>query len=219
VLPLIPSYLCVIGGPQVAAGAQDAAGKPNPRLVARTAFFILGLSSVFIKLSIAFQVAFGFAGPAIRWLNWISGAIVIVFGLNIIFDFLSFLNYEKRLNFSRPPRGFPGVFLVGAAFGAGWTPCVGPVLASILMLAAQSGNIPQAVLYLACYSAGFGLPFLLASVFFNVFMKTSAKLRPHLPLIRKISGALLVVLGALIITGHFQALGAITASWQGIFSR
>jgi peroxiredoxin len=91
---------------------------------------------------------------------------------------------------------------------------VGPVLAGILLLAAQDGGIPKAIVYLACYSAGLGLPFLLASVFFNGFMKTSAKLRPRLPLIRKISGALLAVIGVLIITGQYQKLSALTARWQ-----
>jgi thiol-disulfide isomerase/thioredoxin len=153
-------------------------------------------------------------GGVSRWINRISGAVVIALGLNIIFDFFKFLNYEKRLRLTKRPAGIIGAFAAGAAFGAGWTPCVGPVLAGILLLAAQSGGIPRAALYLAFYSAGLGLPFLLTSLFFSAFAKTHVMLRPHLPLIRKISGALLVAIGVLMCTGRYQALNALAAQWQ-----
>jgi cytochrome c-type biogenesis protein len=156
-----------------------------------------------------------------------------VLGLNVLFDFLKFLNYEKRFRFA-PKKDTPnpvdapvtgnsagsssagtsvrakwlsgaGAFAAGAAFGAGWTPCVGPILSGILMLAAGS-RVPIAVLYLAFYSLGLGLPFLLASIFFNAFLKTSRKIRKYLPVIRRVSGALLILIGVLIITGRYQAL-------------
>jgi cytochrome c-type biogenesis protein len=140
-------------------------------------------------------------GGVFGYINLISGVIVIVLGLNTIFDFLSMLNYEKRFHLKNKPKGIIGAFLAGGAFGAGWTPCVGPVLASILLLASNSGSVWRSVTYLVFYSAGLGLPFLLASFFFNAFVTVSAKLRKHLPLIRRISGALLVVIGILIIRG------------------
>jgi len=136
---------------------------------------------------------------ALRYINLISGIIVIILGLNIIFDFLSMLNYEKRFHLKNKPKGIIGAFLAGGAFGAGWTPCVGPVLAGILLLASSSGSVWRSVFYLVFYSAGLGLPFLLAALFFNAFVTISAKLRTHLPLIRRISGALLVVIGVLIV--------------------
>ena len=213
VLPLIPSYLCVIGGFSSPASLENP-GAYRPHLVARTAAFILGFSAVFIALSIVFAVAFSLMSGVSRWINLISGAVVILLGLHIIFDFFSFLNYEKRPRLTASPRGLAGAALAGAAFGAGWTPCVGPVLGSILLLAAQSGGVPQAALYLASYAAGLGIPFLLASLFFNTFMKTSVRLRRHLPLIRRVSGALLVVVGVLIVTGRYQALNALAAQWQ-----
>ena len=218
VLPLIPSYLCVIGGTSkdTSAGDTETDGRWKPGLVVRTVGFILGFSGIFIVLSVIFSATFSLMGPMVRWINLISGAVVIVLGLNIVFEFLSFLNYEKRLHLTgRQSGGVVGAFLLGAAFGAGWIPCVGPVLAGILLLAAQDGGIPKAVLYLSCYSAGLGIPFLLASVFFNGFMKASVKLRPRLPLIRRISGSLLVVIGVLIVTGQYQRLNAFTAKWQG----
>jgi cytochrome c-type biogenesis protein len=213
VLPLIPSYLCIIGGVPL-SGSPEKGGELRPRLVAGTLSFILGFSAVFIVLSVVFAATFSLMGGVSKYINWISGAVVIVLGLNIIFDFLSFLNYEKRFHLTNGPKGVIGAFAAGAAFGAGWTPCVGPVLTGILLLAARTGGIPTAVLYLAFYSAGMGLPFLLASMFFNAFLKASAKLRSHLPLIRRISGALLVVIGILMVTGRYQALNALTSQWQ-----
>jgi cytochrome c-type biogenesis protein len=141
-------------------------------------------------------------------------------GLNIIFDFISFLNYEKRPFFKGHPKGqtlsksgfrstqkaLPGAFLAGAAFAAGWTPCIGPILTGILLMASQSGKTGIAVLYLAVYSAGLGLPFFLTSLFFDSFLKHASRLRPHLPLIRRISGILLIVIGIIILSGRYSAL-------------
>jgi cytochrome c-type biogenesis protein len=218
VLPLIPSYLCVIGGSPMTrtAGAEDAEAAPRP--VARTVSFILGFSTVFIVLSIVFSVTFNLMSGVSRWINVISGIIVIILGLNIIFNFFSFLNYEKRFHLKNKPRGIVGAFLAGGAFGAGWTPCIGPVLAGILILAASSGGIPRAALYLVFFSAGLGLPFLLASFFFSAFLKVSVKLRKYLPLIQRISGALLILIGILIITGRFRALSVLAAQWQARLS-
>jgi len=198
VLPLIPSYLCVIGGSPL-----NAEYRPKP--IARTISFISGFSVVFIILSIIFSSTFMFINNIFRYINLVSGIIVIILGLNIIFDFLSLLNYEKRFHLKNKPKGIIGAFLAGGAFGAGWTPCVGPVLAGILLLATNSGSVWRSVIYLIFYSAGLGLPFLLASFFFNAFVKVSAKLRAHFPLIRRISGALLIVIGVLVISGDYQS--------------
>jgi len=197
VLPLIPSYLCVIGGSPSAGNTES-----GPRPIARTISFISGFSVVFIVLSVIFSSAIILMNGVFGYINLISGIIVIILGLNIIFDFLSMLNYEKRFHFKNKPRGIIGAFLAGGAFGAAWTPCVGPVLAGILLLASNSGSVWRSVLYLVFYSAGLGLPFLLASFFLNAFFKFSAKLRAHLPLIRRISGALLIVIGIMIVRGY-----------------
>jgi cytochrome c-type biogenesis protein len=153
-----------------------------------------------------------------RYISLISGIIVIILGLNIIFDFLSLLNYEKRFHLKNKPKGIIGAFLAGGAFGAGWTPCVGPVLAGILLLATNSGGVWRSVMYLIFYSAGLGLPFLFASFFFDAFVRISAKLRSHLPLIRRISGVLLIVIGVLIIRGDYKAFNNLTARWQAKLS-
>ena len=105
-------------------------------------------------------------------------------------------------------QGMFAAFIAGAAFGAGWTPCIGPILAAILFMAGQSGETATAVFYLAVYSAGLALPFLIAAVFFDSFLKHGSRLRRHMPLIRRISGVLLIVIGLMILTGQYSALNA-----------
>jgi cytochrome c-type biogenesis protein len=207
VLPLIPSYLAFLGGiglDRTAVPQEGSAPGPanRPRLAAATASFVLGFSAVFIVLSILFSGTFFLLGGAARHINLAAGIIVILLGLNVIFDVLKFLNYEKRARIAGRPRGLPQAFLVGLAFGAGWSPCVGPFLGSILLMAGQAGKTGQAVLYLAAYSAGLGLPFLAAGVFFDRFLKGAARLRPLLPLIRRIGGVFLVGIGVFILLGR-----------------
>jgi cytochrome c-type biogenesis protein len=188
------------------------------RPIARTLSFICGFSVVFIILSVIFSSTFILMNGIFGYINLISGIIVIILGLNIIFDFLSLLNYEKRFHIKNKPKGIVGAFLAGGAFGAGWTPCVGPVLTGILFLATKTNSIPLAVIYLVFYSAGLGLPFLLASIFLNTFIKISAKLRAYIPLIQRISGVLMIVIGILIIRGDYKAISNLTAKWQAKLS-
>ncbi|MDR1420347.1 MAG: cytochrome c biogenesis CcdA family protein [Treponema sp.] len=212
VLPLIPSWLLFLGGTAPETGKR-------PRLVAVTVCFILGFSAVFVVMSIIMagtMLLLGELGPII---NLVSGIIVIILGLNVIFDFIKIFNYEKRLHISGPPKGFAGAFLAGIAFGAGWTPCVGPILGSILLLAGQGGRIIESVIYLCAYSAGLGLPFLAAAFLFNRSLEKGGRKgkgfwRSHVDLIRKISGIFLVVIGFLIIFGRYQALNAFLAQSQ-----
>jgi cytochrome c-type biogenesis protein len=207
VLPLIPSYLAFLGGIGLdRTAAPDTGSVPGPadrpRLVAATVSFVLGFSAVFTVLSLLFSGTFFLLGGAARYINLAAGSIVIILGLNVVFDFLKFLNYEKRAHITGRPRGLPQAFLTGIAFGAGWSPCVGPFLGSILLMAGQTGKTGQAVLCLSAYSAGLGLPFLAAGVFFDRFLKGAAKLRPHLPLIKRIGGLFLVGVGVFILLGR-----------------
>ena len=213
VLPLIPSYLSILGG----VGLEGNKTPPDPgktkiRLVFPAATFILGFSSVFIILGIIVSTTFLMMGGISVYLNRTAGIIVIVLGLNVTFDFLSFLNYEKRPFFRRWPKtgGMPASFIAGAAFGTGWTPCIGPILTSILFLAARGGRTGASVFYLSVYSAGLALPFLLAALFFDSFLKHSSRLYPRLPIIRRISGILLMIIGIMILTGSYSALNQLT---------
>jgi cytochrome c-type biogenesis protein len=124
----------------------------------------------------------------------------------MIFNFIPFLNYEKRRHPLRRPQTLLGSFAVGLAFGAGWTPCIGPVLGSILLLAGQSGRLVLSVLYLAAYSLGLALPFMLAALFWDSLLKHLAPLRSRASLIQKISGVFLIGIGLLMMPGRFKTL-------------
>ena len=213
VLPLIPSYFSILGGVGLSGKKEGEETAPSKNRLLRTAIaFVLGFSAVFITFGILVSATFSLMGGVSRYINWAAGIIVIILGLNIIFDFLSFLNYEKRPFFQKKmksPSGFlslPAAFIAGAAFGAGWTPCIGPVLTAILFLAGQSGKTPVAVIYLAIYSAGLAVPFILVALFFDSFLKNASRLRKHLPLIKRLSGILLIIIGIMILTGRYSAL-------------
>ena len=246
ILPLIPSYFGILAGTglnpkdggSAASGSTASAdavsggavsGARGIRLLRASFGFILGFSAVFIAMGLLINSVFFLLGNIITYINIAAGIIVIVLGLNIIFDFISFLNYEKRpfLNVLVKPRntgsgqitparpgvirGLAGAFLGGAAFASGWTPCIGPVLTSVLLLANQSGRTMTAVFYLAIYSAGLGVPFFACAVFANLFLRAGSKIYRYFPVIRRISGILLIIIGIMIITGKYSALGGYLA--------
>jgi cytochrome c-type biogenesis protein len=128
----------------------------------------------------------------------------MLLGLNFIFNFWKFLNFEKKMHMRSSPTGWVGALLLGMAFGAGWTPCVGPILASILFLAGSSGKIVEGTLLLSVYSLGLGLPFILAGLFFSQFLSARDRMKRHFDTLRIVSGAFLVFIGLLIALGRLQ---------------
>jgi cytochrome c-type biogenesis protein len=208
VLPLVSSWLFYLSGAET---GDSASGPRRLRLVLSTLFFILGFSVVFIVLSLLFSGLFLLLGRLNSLINIIAGVIIILFGLNILFDFIPFLNYEKRLHPGGKPRNFLGAFTVGLAFGAGWTPCIGPILGSILLMAGQSGELLFSAVCLAAYSAGLGLPFLAAAFFWGLLLKSLARLRTLMPAIRKVSGLFLIAIGVFMMLGRFKTLNAFLA--------
>jgi cytochrome c-type biogenesis protein len=221
VLPLVSSWLIFLSGGETGTAkgtgdsgagtggppAEDAAVSPRrARLLLTTASFILGFSSVFIVLSLLFSGFFMLLGSVNSLINIAAGIIITVFGLNIMFNFIPFLNYEKRFHLRGKPRDFFGAFTVGLAFGAGWTPCIGPILGSILLMAGQSGEFLFSAACLAAYSAGLGLPFLAAAFFWGYLLKYLSRLRALMPVIQKTSGAFITAIGVLMMLGRFKTL-------------
>jgi cytochrome c-type biogenesis protein len=215
VLPLIPSYLSILGGLGIDKEIIEKKESTRFRLFFPAAGFVLGFSFVFITLGILVSKTFFFMGGISGYINLAAGIIVIVLGFNVLFDFFKFINYEKRpflLKWMKPGTvgkssfGSLAAFFAGAAFGAGWTPCIGPILTGILLMAGQGGKTGTAVFYLAVYSAGLAVPFLLTALFLDFFIKRGSALRSGLPLIRRISGILLIIIGLLIIAGKYSAL-------------
>ncbi|HOV38060.1 MAG TPA: cytochrome c biogenesis protein CcdA [Spirochaetales bacterium] len=204
VLPLLPSYLSFISGISY-RDLQDG-NIPLSRLFLRTLLFIAGFSFVFVALGVLLSSSFLLLGGIQKWIQRISGALVIVLGLNILFDFLNFLNREKRYQVAHPPKGWIGSFLIGMAFGAGWSPCIGPILGGILLLASQEGEVLRAAVLLLVYSLGLGAPFLAASLFFRPFLHGVKRFQKYVPLVRIGSGLLLILIGILMYAGRFQEI-------------
>jgi cytochrome c-type biogenesis protein len=213
ILPIIPSYLCFIGGVSLTG---DAERKTNPRVVLRTLFFVLGFSFVFIAMSVILSQMMLFAGGS-RIIDIIAGLIVIVMGLHTLCNFIGVLNYEKRVHVQKRPEHPVACFLVGMAFGAGWTPCIGPILTGILFLAGQSEELFKAVVYLGAYSLGLGLPFMLCAVFLRYALKQLMKMKRLIPVIHTISGIFLILLGLLIMFGRFQVLNITIQRYSNLF--
>ncbi len=204
VLPLVPSYISFIGGQGLAElkeGRQSRAA-----LMGKTLFFVLGFTVVFVLLGIVLSgTAAAFSG-ANRVINIVAGAIVFVFGANLLFNFISFLNYEKRFHLTSKPAGAAGSALLGMAFAAGWSPCIGPILASILALAASGSSVAGGATLLGFYSLGLALPFLLTSAFLGSAERIMKRIKPHMMLIQRISGVILIVIGILMILGHYSRI-------------
>ena len=210
VLPLIPSYLSFVSGVQF---QELTTGTGNRRLVFfRTLFFVFGFSIVFVVLGLLFSgPALLFSG-ATRWINLVAGLIVILLGFNIMFDLVATLNMEKRLHMGTRPASMAGAVVVGMAFGAGWSPCIGPILASILFLAGSTGETGRAALLLAVYSLGLGAPFLAAGLAFTRVSTYLNRIKKHFGTIKTISGLFLIAIGLLIALGRFQQINGVLAT-------
>ena len=208
VLPLIPAYLSFVSGYGL---ADIRSGSSRFRVFARTLAFAAGFAIVFTALGLLFSGASMLLGGLSRSITLIAGILVIVLGLNLVFDFIQFLDLEARFHATKAPRGYAGAFLIGVAFAAGWSPCVGPILASILLFASREGNAFRSGLLLIAYSFGLALPFLAASLFFDRLSPLLAWFKRHARGVRVASGLLLVALGALMAFGRLAAISSMTA--------
>ncbi len=204
IFPVIPSYLSYISGLSISNFTSQKGNKWN--LLMNSILFVFGFTIIFVLMGIFFS-SLGIALSGItRYINMVAGVIVIFLGFNFIFNFWKILNLEKRIHFKHRPAGKPGSVLLGMAFGAGWTPCIGPILASILIVAGSSGSVYRGAALLFAFSTGLGIPFILAGLFFSFFQKTIVKIRPHLNRIKTLSGLFLIIIGILIFSGQLSKM-------------
>jgi cytochrome c-type biogenesis protein len=209
VLPLVPSYIGFLTGMTL-----DETSDRRRAAFIHALLFVAGFSLIFMLLG-ASATALGRALNYYQiWLQRIGGALIILFGLLCLGVFpAGLLTRERRLHLERKPVGYLGSVLVGMAFAAGWTPCIGPVLGGILGLAATSSDVSRGMLLLGVYSAGLAVPFLIAAVALESFLDWFQRFRRFLPWIMRISGLMLIVVGLLLVTGEFTRL----AGWlQGL---
>jgi cytochrome c-type biogenesis protein len=202
VLPLVPSYVGFLTGMTL----PEMTGRRRVALL-HALLFVAGFSLVFVLLGASATALGGALKYYQVWIARVGGVLVILFGLVCLGVVKAgFLDQDRRLQLQHKPVGYLGSALVGVAFGAGWTPCIGPVLGAILSLAATSDSVSRGMLLLGVYSAGLAVPFLLAAVAVESFLEWFQRFRRFLPWVMRVSGVLLILVGLLMATGQFTRL-------------
>ncbi len=212
VLPLVPPYLCFIGGvtfEQLTDRHQQAIDSEVKRRVLLAAVvFVLGFTLVFVAFGTTASAIGQFVAGHADLLAKIAGGIIIVLGLHFLGLFkIGLLQREARFHPERKPAGLIGAFVIGMAFAFGWTPCVGPALAAILFVAGSEDQVLFGASLLLVYALGLGIPFLLAALAIGPFMRFMHRFRRHLGRIEQAMGGLLVLTGFLFITGSMNEIG------------
>ncbi len=209
VLPLVPAYLCFLGG----ASMEDLTREENldrqleRRVFISALFFVTGFSTVFVILGAAATVLSQFIAQNMIIFSRVAGVIIVFFGLHYSGLLrIPLLNYEKRFHLHSRPVGAFGAFLLGLAFAFGWTPCVGPILATILMIATTGNDSTDGITLLTVYALGIGIPFLIAALGVRPFMGFMRRFRHHMRRVEITIGALLIITGVMIFTGSLSAV-------------
>ncbi len=215
VLPLVPSYVAFITGLSFEELTHDHSRQRFRRVILlHSLFFILGFSLLFTILGASASLLGQFLAEQRDTIRIVGGILVILFGLFIsgVFSF-SFLQREKKFHLQSKPIGYAGSFLVGVTFAAGWTPCVGPILSSILLYASTAEDMRSGIFLLLSYSLGLGLPFFACSLALNSFLSLFQRARRYINLFTKIGGALLILVGILLLTNSFALLNDWMSQW------
>lgn len=214
ILPVVPSYLAFVTGltlEELGQGAATAGARVGGVLYAT--LFVLGFTLVFMTLGWAATSAGRAIAGALPWISRLGGALIVLFGLYLTGIFRpAALEREIRVHLSSRPAGAIGSFAAGLAFGAGWTPCIGPVLASILLYAGMEATAAEGTLLLSAYALGLGVPFVAAAAMFSWFVAGAAVVRRWLRPLERVAGALLVVIGLMMVTGSYAGVTAFLAS-------
>jgi cytochrome c-type biogenesis protein len=206
VLPLVPGYVSLISGASVDE-LKNAETRLTRTVLGHSIMFILGFSVVFISLGAVATEIGQLTHEYFGILTKVAGVVIIIFGLHLIGIFkIKYLYADARMHSVKGGKSPVGAFVVGFAFAFGWTPCIGPILAGILALAASSSTVMKGILLLAVYSLGLAVPFLLTSLGIDRFLSFYGRFRRHLHAVEVLSGILLIVIGVLIFTRHFTVL-------------
>jgi cytochrome c-type biogenesis protein len=215
VLPLVPAYLSFISG----VSLDELKGVSNRSQILRkvsvnSIAFIFGFSIIFILLGASITVVGQFLQEKLTIIIKVAGVIIILFGLHMIGIYrIKFLNYEKRFHTQSKPVGVVGSFVIGLAFAFGWTPCIGPILAGILLLAGSQETIFRGISLLVFYSLGLGVPFFITGISLNYFLSLFDRIKRHFRIIEFVSGCFLIIVGALIFTNYFSFLSGLLMQW------
>jgi cytochrome c-type biogenesis protein len=214
VLPLIPSYITYITGLSFAdLQAEHPSHKVRQQTLIHSLLFIVGFTSVFVLLGASASFMGDFLHDHRTAIRRIGGLLIMVFGVHLsgIVD-IGLLLGEKKFTLHRKPAGYLGSIVVGIVFAAGWTPCIGPILATILAVAATEG---RGVWLLFAYSMGLAIPFFLAALAMHQFLKFFRRFKKYIRLLEIATGLLMVVVGVMIFTNSLIVLSSYTSSWFG----
>lgn len=210
VLPLVPPYLGYLGGTTISQSSVNNGldREAYRRVVLGSMFFVLGFTTVFVGLGAGASFFGQFIQSQKETLSIIAGAVIIAFGLHFLGVFrIPFLDQQARYEVDTSGASYLGSFIIGLAFAFGWTPCIGPVLATILTLAAQEASLQRGVTLLLAYSLGLGVPFVLAAVAVRPFMGFMQRFRSHLGTVERVMGVILIVTGVMFVTGTINWIG------------
>ncbi len=210
VFPLVPSYITYITGASFKELA-DAEARSNLRWAAlfHSLFFIIGFSLVFILMGASATYLGQLFAQYQYWIMKGGGVLIILLGIHFtgIIN-ISFLQIEKRFEMRKKPLGYAGSFLVGVVFAAGWTPCIGPILSTILIYASTSKSLATGIRLLTYYSIGLGIPFFLSSLALNSFLSAFHKIKRYMRAINIVSGLFLIGIGILFLTDTFREINS-----------
>ena len=209
VLPLVPPYLCFLGG--VTLDEVTSAEAPKPAIMRRVfmaaLLFVVGFSTVFVSLGATASAIGQLVADYLDVLAKIAGVVIAILGLHFMGLLkIPFLYREARFQTESKPTSLVGAYVVGLAFAFGWTPCVGPILAAILFVAGSDDSVMYGTSLLGAYSAGLGVPFLLAALAVRPFLGFMTRFRQHMQTVERVIGGLLVVTGVLFLTGTFSEI-------------
>jgi cytochrome c-type biogenesis protein len=201
ILPLVPPFLCYMAGVSV-NDLSDNRPELRPRVLIAALAFVAGFSVVFVALGSTASLAGRFITAHLSMLGTVAGALIIVMGLHFLGLLRIPLLYRSAtVQVENPPAGLAAAFVMGLAFAFGWTPCAGPILAAVLLMASSGDTAGRGALLLLAYSAGTGIPFLIAATFTSRFIAMLGRTRAHLGLVEKTMGAFLVATGVVFLTG------------------
>jgi cytochrome c-type biogenesis protein len=203
VLPIVPPYLAYMGGITMSE-MQEAKSTARRRAMASAAFFVLGLSTVFLFLGFTASAFGRFFLSNQDWFVTIAGLVIMIFGAHFLGVFrIGFMDREMRMDAGDRGGTLLGAYVLGLAFAFGWTPCIGPILGAILSIAASEADVVRGTTLLAAYALGLGLPFLMVAAFFPSMTGLMAWMKRHMERIERIMGLLLWTVGLLMLTGKF----------------
>jgi cytochrome c-type biogenesis protein len=209
VLPLIPSYVTFITGMTL-----DDVQRSRRTALVHALLFVLGFSLIFLALGASATLLGRLLLTYRVWISRVGGALIVVFGLYLLGLFnLGAFSRDRRLHLTDKPLGYLGTIVVGVAFGAGWTPCIGPILGSILTYAAQQADLTRGLVLLGAYSLGLAVPFVLAAVLMERFLTAFEALRSRMVWVNRVSGAVLVVVGLLMISNYLIVITNVMQRW------